>query len=158
MRCAAVEAAGRSRGKRRRSMMRRLVALLALVLVPTLAPAQDRSKPIRVILATGVGGTADVFMRVVGEEYHRRFGRPFVIENRAGGGMNIGGRACAEAPNDGSTICSLPNPTLTYNLFLYKKLPYDPERFEPITNPFFGRSNPSSATNYFNDLAKHFPP
>jgi tripartite-type tricarboxylate transporter receptor subunit TctC len=63
-------------------MMRRLVALLALVLVPTLAPAQDRSKPIRVILATGVGGTADVFMRVVGEEYHRRFGRPFVIENR----------------------------------------------------------------------------
>jgi tripartite-type tricarboxylate transporter receptor subunit TctC len=110
---------------------------LVLALVPTLACAQDRSKPIRVILATGVGGTADVFMRVIGEEYHRRFGRPFVIENRAGGGMNIGGRACAEAPNDGSTICSLPNPVFTYNLFLYKKLPYDPERFEPITNPFF---------------------
>ena len=76
-------------------------------------------------------------MRVLGDEYHRRFGRPFVIENRAGGDMNIGGRACAEAPNDGSTICSLPNAVLTYNLFLYKKLPYDPERFEPITNPFF---------------------
>jgi tripartite-type tricarboxylate transporter receptor subunit TctC len=126
---------------------RRLAAVVALALLPSLAFAQelgkqdrgkqDRSRPIRVILATGVGGTADVFMRVIGEEYHRRFGRPFVIENRAGGGMNIGGRACAEAPNDGSTICSLPNPVFTYNLFLYKKLPYDPERFEPITNPFF---------------------
>ena len=51
--------------------------------------------------------------------------------------MNIGGRACAEAPNDGATICNLPSSTLTYNQWLYKKLPYDPERFAPITNPFF---------------------
>ncbi len=78
-----------------------------------------------------------MFMRVIGDEYHRRYGRPLVIENRAGGGMNIGGRACAEAPADGSTICNLPNATLSYNKFLYKKLPYDPEAFEPITNPFF---------------------
>ena len=118
-------------------MTRRLIAILALALVPSLACAQDRSKPIRVILATGVGGTADVFMRVLGDEYHRRYGRPFVIETRAGGNMNIGGRACAEAPSDGSTICNLPNAALTYNQFLFKKLPYDPERFEPITNPFF---------------------
>jgi tripartite-type tricarboxylate transporter receptor subunit TctC len=74
---------------------------------------------------------------VLGDEYHRRYGRPFVIETRAGGNMNIGGRACAEAPGDGSTICNLPNAALTYNQFLFKKLPYDPERFEPITNPFF---------------------
>lgn len=112
------------------------VAILAMMW-PAVAPAQDAGKPIRVIVATGVGGTADVFMRVLGEEYHRRFSRPFVVENRTGGGMNIGGRACAEAPHDGSTICNLPNTTLTYNAFLYRKLPYDPERFEPITNPFF---------------------
>ncbi len=118
-------------------MTRHVAIVLALALVPSLACAQDRSKPIRVILATGVGGTADVFMRVLGDEYHRRYGRPFVIETRAGGNMNIGGRACAEAPGDGSTICNLPNAVLTYNQFLFKKLPYDPERFEPITNPFF---------------------
>ena len=117
--------------------MRRLALAVLVAMLPALAPAQGRVKPIRVIVATGVGGTADVFMRVLGEEYHRRFGRPFVIETRAGGNMNIGGRACAEAPNDGSTICNLPNAALTYNQFLYKKLPYDPERFEPITNPFF---------------------
>jgi tripartite-type tricarboxylate transporter receptor subunit TctC len=122
-------------------MMRRIAASVLVAMLPALAPAQDLTKdagkPIRVIVATGVGGTADVFMRVLGEEYHRRYGRPFVVENRVGGGMNIGGRACAEAPNDGSTICNLPNATLTYNQWLYRKLPYDPERFEAITNPFF---------------------
>jgi tripartite-type tricarboxylate transporter receptor subunit TctC len=115
----------------------RLFAVAMLAIAPTAAAAQDLGKPIRVIVATGVGGTADVFMRVLGDEYHKRYGRPFVVENRTGGGMNIGGRACADAPNDGSTICNLPNTTLTYNRYLYKRLPYDPDRFEPITNPFF---------------------
>jgi tripartite-type tricarboxylate transporter receptor subunit TctC len=119
-------------------MSRLAVAILA-ALLPAAAAAQDLppGKPIRVIVATGVGGTADVFMRVLGEEYHRRYGRPFVVENRVGGGMNIGGRACADSPADGSTICNLPNTTLTYNRYLYKKLPYDPDSFVPITNPFF---------------------
>ncbi len=119
--------------------MRLLPAMLgafAFALPPAPAAAQD-TRPLRVIVATGVGGTADVFMRVLGDEYHRRYGRPVVVENRTGGGMNIGGRACAEAPNDGATICNLPSSTLTYNQWLYKKLPYDPERFAPITNPFF---------------------
>ena len=88
-------------------------AILAAAILPSPALAQDAGKPIRVIVATGVGGTADVFMRVLGDEYHKRYGRPFVVENRTGGGMNIGGRACADAPNDGSTICNLPNTTLT---------------------------------------------
>ena len=119
--------------------MLRLAALIPAIMLPVAAAAQDMppGKPIRVVIATGVGGTADVFMRVLGEEYHRRYGRPFVVENRAGGGMNIGGRACAESAADGSTICNLPNTTLTYNRYLYKKLPYDPDGFVPITNPFF---------------------
>ena len=49
--------------------------------------------------------------------------------------MNIAGRACAEAPNDGYTICILPNEVLTLNEFTYKSIPYNPEKdFEPITN------------------------
>jgi tripartite-type tricarboxylate transporter receptor subunit TctC len=51
--------------------------------------------------------------------------------------MNIAGRACADAANDGYTICILPNETLTLNQFTYKSIPYDPEKdFEPITNAF----------------------
>jgi tripartite-type tricarboxylate transporter receptor subunit TctC len=119
--------------------MTRLGVTILAVLVPLAASAQElpAGRPLRVIVATGAGGTADVFMRVIGDEYHRRYGRAVVVENRTGGNMNIGGRACADAPADGSTICNLPNAALTYNQFLYKKLPYDPESFEPITNPFF---------------------
>ena len=103
------------------------------------AAAQDYpTRPIRALTATSAGGTSDIFMRVVGEEVQKRWGQPIVVENRPGGGMTIGGRACAEAPNDGYTICILPVETLAYNQFLFKKLPYDPERdFAPITNPFF---------------------
>jgi len=119
--------------------MGRLGAAILAALLPVAVAAQDlpAGRPLRVVVATGPGGTADVFMRVMGDEYHRRFGRPVVIENRVGGNMNIGGRACADSPADGSTICNLPNASLTYNQFLYKKLPYDPASFVPITNPFF---------------------
>ena len=103
------------------------------------APALDYpTKPVRVIAATSPGGTSDIFIRALGEEFYRRTGYRLIVENRSGGGMNIGGKACADAPNDGYTICILPNETLTLNQYLYKTLAYNPATdFEPITNPFF---------------------
>src|SRR5215470_2770425 len=95
------------------------------------------AKPIRVITANSPGGTSDIFVRALGDELQARLGQPILIENRSGGGMNIAGRACAEAANDGYTICLLPNETLTLNQFTFKSIPYDPEKdFEPITNAF----------------------
>jgi tripartite-type tricarboxylate transporter receptor subunit TctC len=113
------------------------VSAAALHLSP--ASADDYpARPIRVLTATSAGGTSDIFMRVLGEEVRKRWGQPFVLENRPGGAMNTGGRACAEAPNDGYTICILPVETLAYNRFLFKSIPFNPERdFAPITNPFF---------------------
>jgi len=52
--------------------------------------------------------------------------------------MNIGGRACAEAPPDGYTICIMPNEVVTYNQYLYKNPGFDAEKsIAPITNLFF---------------------
>ena len=51
--------------------------------------------------------------------------------------MTISGRTCAEASNDGHTICILPGETLSYAKHLYKKLSFDPDSLEPITNAFF---------------------
>jgi tripartite-type tricarboxylate transporter receptor subunit TctC len=101
--------------------------------------AQDYpTRPIRALTATSAGGTSDVFMRVLGEELRKRWGQPIVVENRPGGAMNVGGRACADAPNDGYTICILPPETLAYNQFLFKQITYDPAKdFAPVTNPFF---------------------
>ena len=86
------------------------------------------TKPIRIITANSAGGTSDIFSRALGEELQKRLGQPIVIENRSGGGMNIAGRACAEAANDGYTICILPNEVLTLNQFTFKSIPYNPEK------------------------------
>ena len=66
-----------------------------------------------------------------------RWGQPLIIENRPGGSMNIGTRACADAPPDGYTICITNADAMLYNQFLFKKLPFDPETsLQPITNAF----------------------
>jgi tripartite-type tricarboxylate transporter receptor subunit TctC len=121
--------------------MKTLATLIAVaVTLDGLAPAEAQnypSKPIRVITANSAGGTSDIFVRALGEELHKRLGQPLIIENRSGGGMNIAGRACAEAPNDGYAICILPNEVLTLNQFTYRSIPYNPEKdFDPITNAF----------------------
>jgi tripartite-type tricarboxylate transporter receptor subunit TctC len=117
----------------------RLVVALCLAGICASATAQDYpTRPIRALTATSAGGTSDIFMRALGEEVRKRWGQSIVVENRPGGAMNVGGRACAEAANDGYTICILPPETLAYNEYLFKDIPYDPEKdFAPVTNPFF---------------------
>jgi tripartite-type tricarboxylate transporter receptor subunit TctC len=119
--------------------VRRFIVALCVLGACTPAVAQDYpTRPIRALTATSAGGTSDVFMRVLGEELRKRWGQPIMVENRPGGAMNVGGRACADAPNDGYTICILPPETLAYNQFLFKQIPYDPQKdFAPVTNPFF---------------------
>src|SRR5215831_2407632 len=120
-------------------MKGRVLPAIALLLIAGQALAQEYpTRPVRAIVAVGAGGTGDIMMRVLGEELHRRWGQPIVVENRPGGASNIGARACAEAQPDGYTICLTPGEPLAYNQFLYKKLPFDPAKdFEPITNVFF---------------------
>jgi tripartite-type tricarboxylate transporter receptor subunit TctC len=119
--------------------MRRLIisCLVACALSP--AYAQDYpNRPIRVIVTTSPGGISDVFLRALGEALHQRLGQPLVVENRAGGNMIIGARACAEAAADGYTLCVMPGEPLIYNQFQFKNLQYDPDKsFQPITNLFF---------------------
>ncbi len=92
----------------------------------------------RVIIPLGAGGGGDIFTRALTDELQKRLGQTFVVENRTGGGLNIGTRACAEAAPDGYTICVLSSEPIVYSQFLFKSLPFNPEKdFEPITNLFF---------------------
>jgi tripartite-type tricarboxylate transporter receptor subunit TctC len=94
------------------------------------------SRPIRVLTTTSAGGLSDIFMRALGEELHKRWGQPLLIDNRPGGAQNVGVRACAEAPADGYTICIINADPLTYNPFLFKNLPFDPDAVQPVTGLF----------------------
>ena len=102
------------------------------------APAQEwPSRPVKIIIPLGPGGGGDVFTRLMAEELQKRFGQPFIVENRPGGGLNIGTRACAEAAPDGYTFCVLSGEPVVYNQFTFKSLPYNPEKdFEPVVNLF----------------------
>jgi tripartite-type tricarboxylate transporter receptor subunit TctC len=108
--------------------------LATSALTPSARADDYPSRPLRVITANSAGGTSDIFVRALAEKLQVRLGQPVIVENRPGGAMIIAGRACADAANDGYTICLLPNETLTLNQFTYKSISYDPEKdFAPAS-------------------------
>ena len=111
--------------------------LLAAISLPTSALADDYpTRPIHVLTTSSAGGISDIFMRVLGEELHKRLGQPLIIENRPGGSGNIGARACQDAQPDGYTICIINADPMIYNQYLFKNLPFDPDKLTPIINLF----------------------
>ena len=121
------------------SMLR--AAFAAAVTLAAVAPAaaQDYpTRPVRIVFPLAAGGGGDVFTRALAEELQKVWRQPVVVENRPGGGQNIGARACVEAVPDGYTICVLSSEPAVYNQFLFKTIPYDPEKdLQPISNLFF---------------------
>ena len=123
-----------------RRLMVRLIACGAVGWFAATAQAAAQEWPVRavrIIIPLGPGGGGDVFTRLIAEELQKSLGQPFVVENRPGGGLNIGSRACAEAAPDGYTLCVLSGEPVIYNQFTFKNLPYNPEKdFEPVANLF----------------------
>ena len=114
-----------------------IAALAAVTLYASQARADDYpSRPIHVLTTSSAGGISDIFMRVLGEELHKSLGQPLIIENRPGGSGNIGARACQDAQPDGYTICIINADPMIYNQFLFKNLPFDPDKLTPIINLF----------------------
>jgi tripartite-type tricarboxylate transporter receptor subunit TctC len=120
------------------NMIRRigmLAALSGIVLSPGLAPAQVYpSKPITIVVPYAVGGAADVIGRAVALRLTEAWGRPFVIENKAGGNSQIGAAYVAKSAPDGYTLLATADVTFVINPYLYRTLPYDPVKdFAPIS-------------------------
>ncbi len=91
-------------------------------------------RPVRMIVPFPPGGANDIVARVLGQRLHERWGRPVVIDNRAGAGGNIGTEMGAKAAPDGYTLLIGSGSTLASNVGLYPKLPFHPTRdFAPIT-------------------------
>jgi tripartite-type tricarboxylate transporter receptor subunit TctC len=121
--------------------MQRSAAFVGLLFVlgaagATPVPAQDYPiRAIKTLTTTSAGGISDIFMRALGDELHKRWGQPIIVENRPGGMQNVGARACTEAAPDGYTICILNAEPVAYNQFLLKNMPFDSEKgLQPVTN------------------------
>ena len=116
-------------------MKRRSVVLGALGagVAAVSAPAFAQAKPIRLIVPYAAGGAIDTTVRVLAERVKDSLG-PLIIENRPGGGGNIGADAVAKAAPDGLTLGISAVATHAINPWLFSKMPYDAMRdFAPIT-------------------------
>jgi tripartite-type tricarboxylate transporter receptor subunit TctC len=112
-----------------------LFASAALLLAP-LAAAQGRypERPVRFIVPYTAGGSADTLARVVGQKLGERWGQSFIVDNRTGGGGNIGTELVARASPDGYTLLLGFIGNLAICPSYYAKLPFDPIRdFAPVT-------------------------
>ena len=114
------------------------IACLAALLAAPGALAQDSAanypnRPIRIIVPFPAGGAADALPRIVAEKLTARWGRPVIVENRAGASGAIGAEVVARADPDGYTLLATPPAPLVINPSLYTKLPYDPTQFVPVT-------------------------
>ena len=91
------------------------------------------SKPVRLIAPFAAGGATDVLTRLVAAELQQELRQPFVVENRAGAGGNIGMEAIARAAPDGYTLGIGSGATLSINPALYISPPFDTARdFAPV--------------------------
>lgn len=112
--------------------MNRRMVWTAIVLVcsaPQLAWAQPTdypSKPVRVIVAFTAGGTTDIIARAVGQKLSERLKQSFIIDNKPGGGGNIGTELAVRAAPDGYTLIVNSVGPIAVNPTLYKKLNINP--------------------------------
>ncbi|MBW8268930.1 Bug family tripartite tricarboxylate transporter substrate binding protein [Caldovatus aquaticus] len=97
------------------------------------AAADYPSRPVRLVVPFAPGGPTDVMGRVVANGLGAALGQPVVVENRAGGGGNVGVAHVARQPPDGHTLL-VASTGFVVNASLFRNPGYDPVRdFAPIT-------------------------
>lgn len=101
-----------------------LVLLCSMLAFPAAAQTDYPNKPIRWIVPYPPGGTTDLLARLMGQYLSQKLGQQVIIENKAGGGNNIGTEFSVKAQPDGYTI-HLVNPANAINATLYPKLPFN---------------------------------
>jgi tripartite-type tricarboxylate transporter receptor subunit TctC len=91
------------------------------------------SKPIKLIVPYAAGGGTDIVARIVAQKLQDRWGPAVIVENRAGAGGNVGAEAVFTAAPDGYTLLFTAQGPLVVNQYLFDKIPYEPEKFTPVS-------------------------
>lgn len=112
----------------RRHLLRVLGTASAAAGFPAIARGQSYpSRPVRWIVPFPAGGTTDLVARLMAQWLSARLHQQFIVENKPGGGTNIGVLAAVSAPADGYTLLFIFT-TNVINPWLYKSLPFDFQR------------------------------
>jgi len=109
----------------RRNFLHLAASVAAFSAVSRIAWAQAYPmRPVRLIVPLAPAGAADIVARLMGQWLSERFGQQFIIDNKSGGGTNIGTEAVVRAPADGYTLLIVGAFT-AINATLYEKLNYN---------------------------------
>jgi tripartite-type tricarboxylate transporter receptor subunit TctC len=146
------------------TMSRALLGLILLCFGMSAWSQGYPSRPVRIVVPYGVGGSADVYGRFLGAKLQDSLGQPVIIENRPGGGSIVGTDFVAKSPPDGHTLLMMSN-THTVNETLIPKKPFELMRdLAPITGVSYSDllmvihpSVPAKSLKEFIALAKSKP-
>lgn len=99
-------------------------------LAASIASSQDAypNKPVRIVVPYPPGGATDTTARLFGQGLGELLGQQFIIDNRPGGGTNIGAAFVARSAPDGYTLFVASFASHGVNKWLYKSLSYDPDK------------------------------
>lgn len=106
---------------------RSVLALIGATLLPSIARAAPYpSRPIKIIVPFGPGGSGDITARLIGKQIEERTKQAVVIDNRPGANGIIGTMAVKIAEPDGHTVLLITTSTHAANVSLVRNLSYDP--------------------------------
>jgi tripartite-type tricarboxylate transporter receptor subunit TctC len=110
---------------RRRQFLHLAAGAAVLPAVSRIAWAQTYpTRPVRIVVPFAPGGVNDITARLIGQWLSEHLGQQFIIENRPGGGGNIGIEAVVRSPADGYTLLVV-GTTAAINATLFEKLSYN---------------------------------
>jgi tripartite-type tricarboxylate transporter receptor subunit TctC len=84
------------------------------------------ARPVKIVVPYPPGGTTDVATRIYAKGLADMLGQQFIVENRSGGGTNIGAEMVARSAPDGYTLFVVQAASHGINPSLFGKLSYDP--------------------------------
>ena len=112
---------------------RRIAACIVALLAVPAAAQEYPARAVTVVVPFGPGSATDATARLIANSLQEALGRPFIVENKAGGGGLIAANAVAHATPDGYTLLVTTNSTHSAAPGLFKSVPYDPIKdFTPI--------------------------
>jgi tripartite-type tricarboxylate transporter receptor subunit TctC len=116
------------------------------------------TRPVRIVVPAAPGGSFDALARILAQSLSERWPHRMIVDNRPGGGGNIGAGAVAKADPDGYTLLTW-NDSLLINPWLFKEVPFDPKKdFTPISlsmySPNVLAAHPSAGIKTFDEFLK----
>jgi tripartite-type tricarboxylate transporter receptor subunit TctC len=105
-----------------------LIALCALGMIGQVSAQTYPTRTITIVVPYPAGGGVDAMARLIAEKFSAVLGQQVVVDNRGGGGGNIGTRAVAKSAPDGYTLILGHSGSMAINPHLYSNAGYDPRK------------------------------